>query len=91
MASPASRIAFRIVLTILLLLLLFYMGRPLYWKISATIHDIRHNKQTVREGLSQIVMEAQRSVGWYHDESDSGIRATTRKLLSNQVNSRVFG
>lgn len=26
-------------------------------------------------GLSQIVMEAQKSVGWYHDESDSGARA----------------
>ncbi|KAI9115079.1 hypothetical protein K1719_014092 [Acacia pycnantha] len=61
------------------------MGRPLYWKISATIHDIRHNKQTVREGLSQIVMEAQRSVGWYSDEFDSGVRATTRKLLLDQV------
>ncbi|KAI9113245.1 hypothetical protein K1719_015770 [Acacia pycnantha] len=67
------------------------MGRPLYWKISATIHDIRHNKQTVREGLSHIVMEAQRSVGWYNDEFDSGVRATTRKLLLDQVYRRVVG
>ncbi|XP_028759935.1 uncharacterized protein LOC114718687 [Neltuma alba] len=91
MASSTSRIAFRIVLIVLFFLLLFYMGRPLYWKISATIHDIRQNKQTVREGLSQIVMEAQRSVGWYRDEFDSGVRATTRKLLLDQVYRRVVG
>ncbi|XP_054804480.1 uncharacterized protein LOC129307652 [Prosopis cineraria] len=90
MASSTSRIAFRIVLIALFFLLLFYMGRPLYWKISATIHDIRQNKQTVREGLSQIVMEAQRSVGWYRDEFDSG-RANTRKLLLDQVYRTVVG
>ncbi|KAI4317674.1 hypothetical protein L6164_025524 [Bauhinia variegata] len=81
MASPTSRIAFRVLMVALLLFVLFYIGRPLYWKVSATIHDIRQNKQTVREGLSQIVMEAQKSVGWYHDESDSGIRVAKRKLL----------
>ncbi|XP_027333356.1 uncharacterized protein LOC113848159 [Abrus precatorius] len=81
MASQTSRIVFRIVIVSLVFLLLFYIGRPLYWKISATVHDIRNNKQTVRQGLSQIVMEAQKSVGWYHDESDSGFRANTRKLL----------
>ncbi|KAH1200758.1 hypothetical protein GmHk_17G047647 [Glycine max] len=81
MGSATSRIVFRIVVVALLLLLLFYIGRPLYWKISATVHDIRNNKQTVRQGLSQIVMEAQKTVGWYHDESDSGIRANNRKLL----------
>ena len=36
-------------------------------------------------GLSQIVLEAQKSVGWYHDESDSGVRedhvASTRRFL----------
>ncbi|KAH7522447.1 hypothetical protein FEM48_Zijuj07G0139300 [Ziziphus jujuba var. spinosa] len=39
-------------------------------------------------GISQIVLEAQKSVGWYHDESDSGIRdvrvgkkAVARRLL----------
>ncbi|XP_020227624.1 uncharacterized protein LOC109808870 [Cajanus cajan] len=81
MGSPTSRFVFRIAMVVLLLLLLFYIGRPLYWKISATVHDIRNNKQTVRQGLSQIVMEAQKSVGWYHDESDSGVRSNTRKLL----------
>ena len=50
MASPTSRITFHIVIAVLLLLALFYVGRPLYWKISATIHDIRHNKQTVQQG-----------------------------------------
>ncbi|EOA22613.1 hypothetical protein CARUB_v10003281mg [Capsella rubella] len=91
MASPSStRIWFRILIVIGLMVVLFYVGRPLYWKISATIHDIRHNKQSVREGISQIVQEAQRSVGWYHDESDSGFReghnkksgvASSRRLL----------
>ncbi|CAH2072406.1 unnamed protein product [Thlaspi arvense] len=72
MASPSStRIWFRIMIMIAVMVVLFYVGRPLYWKISATIHDIRHNKQSVREGLSQIVHDAQRSVGWYHDESVS--------------------
>ncbi|KAE8686751.1 hypothetical protein F3Y22_tig00111028pilonHSYRG00058 [Hibiscus syriacus] len=47
MASQISKLALRIVLVALLLLALFYVGRPLYWKISATVHDIRHNKQTV--------------------------------------------
>ncbi|CAK8563610.1 unnamed protein product [Lathyrus sativus] len=65
MASPKSRMVFRIMLVTLLLLLLFYIGRPLYWKISATVHDIRNNKQTVRQGLSQIVIQAQKSLGWF--------------------------
>ncbi|KAK7860329.1 uncharacterized protein LOC112014234 [Quercus suber] len=86
MASSTAKVSFRIAMVILLLLVLFYVGRPLYWKISATVHDIRHNKQTVKQGLSQIVLEAQKSVGWYHDESDSGLRedrvATTRRFLS---------
>ncbi|WRX21086.1 hypothetical protein QQP08_013573, partial [Theobroma cacao] len=51
MASPTAKIAFRIVIGVLLLLALFYVGRPLYWKISATVHDIRHNKQTVSHRL----------------------------------------
>ncbi|CAN6548130.1 unnamed protein product [Malus baccata var. baccata] len=75
MASPAARITFRIVIIALVVLVLFYIGRPLYWKISATIHEIRQNRQTVKQGISQIVLEAQKSVGWYHDESDSGARA----------------
>ncbi|KAK4586952.1 hypothetical protein RGQ29_023905 [Quercus rubra] len=85
MASSIAKVSFRIFMVILFLLVLFYVGRPLYWKISATVHDIRHNKQTVKQGLSQIVLEAQKSVGWYHDESDSGLRddrvATTRRFL----------
>ncbi|KAL6188665.1 hypothetical protein ACLB2K_040056 [Fragaria x ananassa] len=92
MASPTARITFRVVMVALAVLVLFYMGRPLYWKISATIHEIRENRQTVKQGLSQIVLEAQRTVGWYHDESDSGVRedwvrkkvATTRRLLFSQ-------
>ncbi|XP_027120147.1 uncharacterized protein [Coffea arabica] len=85
MASARARLIFRLVLVTLLLLLLFYVGRPLYWKISATVHDIRAKKQTVSGGISQFVYEAQRSVGWLHGKSDSGRpdgkSATARRLL----------
>ncbi|KAI3469468.1 hypothetical protein Pfo_026131 [Paulownia fortunei] len=88
MASPTARLTFRLLLAAAVVLILFYVGRPLYWKISATIHDIRHNKQTVSGGISQIVQEAQRSVGWLHDESDSGVReksTSARRFLLGQV------
>ncbi|KAL8515468.1 hypothetical protein ACS0TY_014237 [Phlomoides rotata] len=89
-SSPTAKLTFRLVLAAAAVLILFYVGRPLYWKISATIHDIRHNKQTVSGGISQIVQEAQRSVGWFHDESDSGLMdnrksASARKFLLRQV------
>ncbi|XVE82011.1 hypothetical protein DITRI_Ditri15bG0112800 [Diplodiscus trichospermus] len=90
MASATSRITFRIVIAVLLLLALFYAGRPLYWKISATIHDIRHNKQTVQQGISQIMREAQKSVGWFHDESDSGIREDRSKQASRRLLFKVL-
>ncbi|GMY27605.1 Low-density receptor-like protein [Fagus crenata] len=86
MASSTAKVTFRIAMVVLLLLVLFYVGRPLYWKISATVHDIRNNKQTVKQGLSQIVLEAQKTVGWYHDESDPGVQedraATARRFIS---------
>ncbi|KAL4345630.1 hypothetical protein HN51_063718 [Arachis hypogaea] len=91
MASRTSRTVFRVAMVAILLLFLFYIGRPLYWKISATVHDIRNNKQTVREGLSQIVIEAQKSVGWYHDESDSGFRAAKSRKLLRRIFSTVAG
>lgn len=101
-ASTTARVSLRAAALLLLLLVAFYVGRPLYWKLSATIHDIRHNKQTVKQGLSlslskknllflllvsdlllllfvsglgisQFVLDARRSVGWIHDESDSGL------------------
>ncbi|CAA0807112.1 Unknown protein, partial [Striga hermonthica] len=89
MASPAARLTFRLLLAAAVVLILFFVGRPLYWKISATIHDIRHNKQTVSGGISQIVQEAQRSVGWFHDVSDSGLKesqkiTSTRRILQDQ-------
>ncbi|KAH6755510.1 Low-density receptor-like protein [Perilla frutescens var. hirtella] len=90
MASPAAKLTFRLLLVAAVALMLFYVGRPLYWKISATVHDIRHNKQTVSGGISQIVQEAQRQVGWFHDESDSGFSETkkstsARRFLLGQV------
>ncbi|XP_019181219.1 PREDICTED: uncharacterized protein LOC109176218 isoform X1 [Ipomoea nil] len=95
MASQTSRLTFRVLLGILVILALYYVGRPLYWKISATVHDIRHNKQTVSGGFSQIVQEAQRSVGWFHDESDSGVHvdqksAAARRLLCNEILTRTL-
>ncbi|XXG80729.1 hypothetical protein AAC387_Pa09g1525 [Persea americana] len=72
-ASTTARVSLRAAALLLLLLVAFYVGRPLYWKLSATIHDIRHNKQTVKQGISQFVLDARRSVGWIHDESDSGL------------------
>ncbi|KAK9137077.1 hypothetical protein Sjap_007671 [Stephania japonica] len=70
--SPPLRVSLRIAAVLVLLLVASYVGRPLYWKLSATVQEIRENKQTVQQGLANFVLEAQRSVGWYHDESDSG-------------------
>ncbi|KAF3783824.1 hypothetical protein EJ110_NYTH28996 [Nymphaea thermarum] len=70
MASSSFRIGVRVLLLLLLLLLFFYVGRPLYWKLSATFHEIR--QKSVKDGFSHIVTEAQKSIGWYHDESDVG-------------------
>ncbi|XP_057468736.1 uncharacterized protein LOC130757940 [Actinidia eriantha] len=89
MATTRARVTFRIVLAVLVIVAFFYVFRPLYWKISATVVEIRQNKQTVTGGISQIVYEAQKSVGWYHDEFDSGLsddnrkasRGTTRRIL----------
>lgn len=40
-------------------------------------------------GFSQIVQAAQNSVGWFHDESDSGVRdggiAAARRILLRKV------
>ncbi|KAH9683149.1 hypothetical protein WN944_025563 [Citrus x changshan-huyou] len=87
-ASSTARLAFRIATAVIVILVLFYVGRPLYWKISATVQEIRENKQTVKQGISQIVYEAQKTVGWWHDESDLGAReyrtkrvVDTRRLL----------
>ncbi|XVF04758.1 hypothetical protein REPUB_Repub05bG0112700 [Reevesia pubescens] len=85
MASPTSRTIFRIVIAVLLLLALLYVGCLLYWKISSTIHDIRHNKQTVQQRISQIMHEAQKSVGWFHDEFDSRVCKDLSKKASKRL------
>lgn len=53
-ASSTARLAFRIATAVIVILVLFYVGRPLYWKISATVQEIRENKQTVKQGLNYI-------------------------------------
>lgn len=50
MTSQAARITFRLLVAFLAIMVLFYVGRPLYWKISATIQEIRENKRTVQQG-----------------------------------------
>ncbi|GJT93627.1 hypothetical protein Tco_1082472 [Tanacetum coccineum] len=67
MASSIAKVTFRTILVLLVIFIIFYMGRPLYWKISATVHDIHHNKQTLSGGFSEIVSEARKSVSWFHD------------------------
>ncbi|CAI9087403.1 OLC1v1021460C1 [Oldenlandia corymbosa var. corymbosa] len=95
MASARAKLIFRLVLCTLFLLLLFYVGRPLYWKISATFHDIRANKQTVSGGISQIVHEAKRSVGWLHHygsetrHGDQKLAAARRLLDVHQIPERM--
>lgn len=66
-----EKITSRVVVGILVVLLLYYVGRPLYWKISVIVQDIRHNKQSVSEGFSQIIQATQNSISWFHDEFDS--------------------
>nr|ABK23943.1 unknown [Picea sitchensis] len=76
MASQASRVGLRLALVVLICVLAFYVGRPLYWKLSATLHEVReknYDPQAMKEGISQLVYSAQRSVGWFHDESDAGV------------------
>ncbi|KAG9457506.1 hypothetical protein H6P81_002014 [Aristolochia fimbriata] len=91
MASTAGRVTFRVLLLLLLLFVAFYFGRPLYWKLSATIQEIREKKQTVKEGLWQTVLDARRSVGWLNDESDPGVgderrtgKAVNRRILRSK-------
>ncbi|KAJ4969505.1 hypothetical protein NE237_016206 [Protea cynaroides] len=86
MVSSVSRVSCRVVSVMLLLAIAFYVGRPLYWKLSATIHEIRGKRQTVKQGISQFVLEAQRSVGWVHDESVSGFSEDRRgsKLIMRE-------
>ncbi|OVA04393.1 hypothetical protein BVC80_1395g113 [Macleaya cordata] len=91
MVSSTARVSCRLVFGILILLAAFYIGRPLYWKLSATIQEIRENKTTVKQGISQFVQDAQRSIGWIRDESNSGFNedrrgrkvgvATARRIL----------
>lgn len=50
MAASQARIALRVFFAAALLLAAYYIGRPLYWKISATVHEIRERRQTVRQG-----------------------------------------
>ncbi|KAG8483251.1 hypothetical protein CXB51_022191 [Gossypium anomalum] len=87
MASSTSKLAFRIVLAALILLALFYVGP------SALLEDLRHRprhppQQTNR--ISQIMLEAQRSVGWFNDEADSGIHENRGKQASRRLKFRVL-
>lgn len=52
MASSTARLSLRLAAALLLLLAAFYIGRPLYWKLAATIHEIRQNRQSVKQGTT---------------------------------------
>ncbi|KAF9618270.1 hypothetical protein IFM89_000905 [Coptis chinensis] len=81
-SSIIPKVSLRTTFIILLILVAFYVGRPLYWKLSATIQEIRENKTSVTQGISQFVFEARKSVGWIHDESDSSAGVvTSRRIL----------
>ncbi|PIA44674.1 hypothetical protein AQUCO_01700344v1 [Aquilegia coerulea] len=72
----------RTVFIVVVILTAFYVGRPLYWKLSATIQEIRENKTTVTQGISHFVHEARKSVGWINDESYTGSGvAVSRRIL----------
>lgn len=50
MASKECKIALRVGFVILLLLILFFIGRPVFWKLSAILHD----KETLTLGINII-------------------------------------
>ncbi|KAF9605272.1 hypothetical protein IFM89_015888 [Coptis chinensis] len=90
-SSSPAKLAFRVALILLLVFIAFYVGRPLYWKLSETIHEIHDNKQTVKQGISKFVLEAQKTVGWYFDESDSGfIEDQSREKVGRSVNRKLL-
>ncbi|KAL5995080.1 hypothetical protein ACLOJK_025138 [Asimina triloba] len=63
MVSASGKVTLRVVLLTLFLVAAIYVGRPLYWKLSATIREIRQNRQIVQQGISDFVREA-RKLGW---------------------------
>eukprot|EP00249_Psilotum_nudum_P003096 c16426_g1_i1 orf=230-565(-) len=70
MLTKAARWGLRFALLTGLCVVLFYLGRPLYWKVSATIHEIQeknYDPQAVKEGISELM----HAVGWAHGESTS--------------------
>eukprot|EP01018_Ginkgo_biloba_P039843 Gb_21606 [translate_table: standard] len=69
MASTAARVGLRLAVIVLICVLAFYVGRPLYWKLSASLQEVREKNY----GLSQLMHSARKSVGWIHDESDAGV------------------
>lgn len=45
-----ARVSLRLAAALLVVLVAVYVGFPLYWKLSATIQEIREKRHTVREG-----------------------------------------
>ncbi|KAL3695259.1 hypothetical protein R1sor_009335 [Riccia sorocarpa] len=68
MTTPKiARIGFRLAVVVGLCVAGFYLGRPLYWKLSATLQEIKekdYTQEAVKKGFSELMAEAQRSVGW---------------------------
>ncbi|KAJ7296832.1 hypothetical protein O6H91_Y096800 [Diphasiastrum complanatum] len=74
MAARAGRIGVRVLVLTGFLVAAYFLGRPIYWKLSATFHELRENHYDpalVKQGLSDLVDEAKRTVGWGHLESET--------------------
>ncbi|KAH9296903.1 hypothetical protein KI387_028585 [Taxus chinensis] len=87
MSSQASRVGLRVAAAILICLVAFYVGRPLYWKLSATLQEVReknYDANTVRDGIAHLMHSAQKRVGWINDESDAGVNEQAMKKLAKK-------
>ncbi|XP_078435444.1 low-density receptor-like protein [Wolffia australiana] len=69
----AIRVSISVGAALVGVVLAVYMGLPLYWKLCATVQEIRERRASISTGISQLVIDARRSVGWFYDESDSGV------------------
>ncbi|KAJ8510484.1 hypothetical protein OPV22_000918 [Ensete ventricosum] len=54
-SSSAARVSLRLAVAFLFLLAAFYVGRPLYWKLSATIHEVQEKRKSVKEATYKAV------------------------------------
>ncbi|EPS57346.1 hypothetical protein M569_17472 [Genlisea aurea] len=56
-ATSARKFIFRVILAATAILIFFHVGRPLFWKLSASV-----NKHMLSGGISELFQAVQRSV-----------------------------